>query len=260
MNPYDVLGVAKDAEQAEIKSAWRKLAVQCHPDTNPDDPDAVKKLQEINEAYELLKTPDKRAAYDRSGMGGNQYGNFANSDHIYQHFADIFKKAQTSKSYNLNVDISIDDVATGKRITHAINLDGEEISLDFAIPPGVPDGSRFNVKQIKSKSGFDVTISVTIITRQEHDRQRHGNDILMLRAISVFDAILGTEIEIEPYDGHKLKLKIPKGTQPDAKLVMRGTGLPIFNAAARGNVVVIIKVTIPTDLDDNQLDILDKMR
>ncbi|MCK9531847.1 MAG: DnaJ domain-containing protein [Gammaproteobacteria bacterium] len=259
MNPYEILGVSSNADQNEIKSAWKKLAVKYHPDRNAD-PSAVGKLQEINQAYELIKTPEKRQMYDQGSKNQQGFAGFDNSDFIYQHFADIFKRAQATKSFNINVEVTIDEVATGKRISNTINLDGEEIELDFAIPAGVPDGARFNVKQLKSKMGFDVTISVTVITRQEMTRQRHGNDVLILQNISAFDAILGTEVEIEPISGHKLKLKIPKGTQPDTKLIMRGAGLPVFNSDRKGNVVAIIKISIPTDLDENQLDLLDKMR
>lgn len=260
MNPYKILGVSDTASQEEIKSAYRKLAAQWHPDRNPD-PDASDRLKEINAAYELIKSTERRSTYDsrqQSSSAGSHPG--FDSDFIFNHFADIFKRQQTTKSFNIPFNLPIEDIFTGKRITTTINLDGEDIELDFAIPPGVPDGSRFNVKKIKSKTGFDVMINVTINTVQEQTRQRHGNDILFVQFVSVFDAILGTEIEIEPIKDHRLKLKIPAGTQPDTRLVMRGAGLPIFNQEARGNIVAIVKVQIPKDLTPDQIDILEKFR
>lgn len=261
MNPYDILGVTETATQDEIKSAWRKLATKYHPDVNPDNPDAVSKLQEINQAYELVKTAEKRSSFDRQrANNGNFHHGFDNADFMYQHFTDLFKKSQSVKSYNMNVELTIDEINTGKRITSQIILDGETIDIDFAIPAGVPDFSRFNIKQIKSKTGLDVVISATVVTRQEPLKQRHGDDILILETISAFDAMLGTEIEIEPLAGQRLNLKIPKGTQPDTKLILRSAGLPIFNSQARGNIIAIIKVTIPTNLTDEQLDIVSGLR
>ncbi len=90
---YETLGVAKSADEKELKSAFRKLAMKYHPDKNPDDKDAERKFKEINEAYEMLKDPQKRAAYDRyghaafehGGMGGGG-GGFAGGG-----FSDIFE-------------------------------------------------------------------------------------------------------------------------------------------------------------------------
>lgn len=263
MNPYDVLGVSQTADQAEIKSAWRKLSLELHPDRN-SDPAAGERLREVNGAYELVKTPEKRAEYDRRASRSNSHhgfgDNFNSADFMYSHFADLFRKQQVSKSFNINVELPIDEVVTGKRITTKLNVDGEEIDIDFAIPAGVPEMARFNIKQFKSKSGLDVTISATVVTIQERNRQRHGNDLLFIQTISALDAILGTEIDIEPLAGQKIKLKIPKGTQPETKLIMRGVGLPIFNRPERGNIIAIVKIVIPTDLTDEQLDILSKMR
>ena len=64
---YDVLGVSKDADEGELKSAYRKLAMKNHPDRNPDDDAAAERFREATEAYEILKDPQKRAAYDRMG-------------------------------------------------------------------------------------------------------------------------------------------------------------------------------------------------
>lgn len=264
MNPYEMLGVSRTATQDEIKSAYRKIAAQLHPDRNPD-PEASSRLKDINAAYELIKTPEKRAAYDQPASSGGfkadpNYSQSFNSDFVFNHFHDIFKRQQTTKSFNIPIELTIEEVFEGKRITKTVSIDGEEIELDFAVPAGVPDGATFNVKKIQSKTGFDVLINVTIITVQEKNRQRHGSDLITLVSISAFDAILGTEVEIEVIKDHKLKLKIPAGTQPDTRLIMRGQGLPIFNQANRGNTVAIIKVSIPKDLTPDQIDIIKQLR
>lgn len=261
MDPYKILGVEPSATQDEIKSAYRKLASKWHPDRNPD-PEASDKLKEINAAYEMIKSADRRSTHDRTadhGFANASQSSAFNSDFIFNHFTNIFKQ-QSVKSFNIAIELTIEEIVTGKRITTTVNLDGEDIELDFAVPPGVPDGSRFNVKRLTSKTGFEVVINATVHTIQEKQRQRHGNDILIVEHISVFDAMLGTEIEIEPIAGTKLKMKIPAGTQPDTRLIMRNVGLPIFNQSVRGNIIAIIKIQIPKSLTQEQIDILEQFR
>ncbi len=89
---YEVLGVSKEAGTEEIKKAYRKLAFQFHPDRNPDDPEAEQKFKEAAEAYEVLRSPEKRANYDRfghDGLNGNGFG-FSSAEDIFSHFDDIF--------------------------------------------------------------------------------------------------------------------------------------------------------------------------
>ena len=92
---YEVLGVSKSASADEIKKAYRKLAIQHHPDKNPDDPSAEDKFKEAAEAYEVLSSPEKKQRYDQfghqgSGGGGGGYGGGMNMDDIFSQFGDVF--------------------------------------------------------------------------------------------------------------------------------------------------------------------------
>jgi molecular chaperone DnaJ len=92
---YDVLGVSRSANEAEIKKAYRKLAIQFHPDKNPDDSSAEEKFKEAAEAYEILSDNQKRQRYDQfghagmGGGGGQGYGGGMNMDDIFSQFGDI---------------------------------------------------------------------------------------------------------------------------------------------------------------------------
>ena len=91
---YEVLGVARDASEDEIKRAYRKMALQNHPDHNPDNPEAEQRFKEAAEAYEVLRDPERRARYDQfghAGVGNNgDFGGFGSAEDIFAHFGDIF--------------------------------------------------------------------------------------------------------------------------------------------------------------------------
>ncbi|MEE9410072.1 MAG: DnaJ domain-containing protein, partial [Candidatus Heimdallarchaeota archaeon] len=87
---YEVLGVSKDANETEIKKAFRKKAMENHPDRNPDDPKAAEKFKEATEAYEILSDPEKRAAYDRFGFAGVQSTFSGVNARDFSSFSDLF--------------------------------------------------------------------------------------------------------------------------------------------------------------------------
>ena len=90
---YEVLGIAKDADEDTLKKAYRKLAMQHHPDRNPGNPDADVHFKEAAEAFEVLRDPQKRARYDRyghAGLEGVPGHDFRNSESVFDMFGDIF--------------------------------------------------------------------------------------------------------------------------------------------------------------------------
>ena len=129
---YDILGVAKDADEKAIKSAYRKLAMKFHPDRNPDDPEAEAKFKEAGEAYSVLSDPDKRAAYDRygkaafdgsGGAGGNPFGAGADPSDIFGDiFSELFGGARgggrqgpgRGADLRYDLDISLEDAFSGR--------------------------------------------------------------------------------------------------------------------------------------------------
>ena len=135
---YDVLGLARSASDAELKKAYRRLAIQYHPDKNPDDATAEKRFKEVAEAYEVLSDPERRQLYDRFGheglkSRGYSQPNFAHVEDIFRHFGDIFSDSvfdgffgggrrapssrQAGSDLRAHVELSLEEVASGTKRT-----------------------------------------------------------------------------------------------------------------------------------------------
>lgn len=131
---YDILGVSKNADETELKKAYRKLAVQYHPDKNPGDKAAEEKFKEAAEAYEVLSNPEKRRAYDQfghAGVGGAAGGGFGgggmNMEDIFEHFGDIFggsfgfggsgggrgRTVNRGSNIRIKVKLTLEEIASG---------------------------------------------------------------------------------------------------------------------------------------------------
>lgn len=276
---YKILGVSKNASADEIKKAYRKLALQYHPDKNKTK-EGEKKFKEVTQAYEVLSDPQKKQTYDQfgsaafeqagaqgpfggaQGFGGQQsgrygpftytyttsgqegfdFGGFSDPFEIFEQFfggASPFGSRQRRPVYSLA--ISFEEAVHGAE--KRVSIGGRTQSIKF--PAGVDNGTRMRF------GDFDVAFEV----RDDPRFRREGYDIISEKKLSFADAALGTEIEVETIDG-KIKIRIPAGSQPDTVVRLKGKGVRYLRGSGRGDHYVRIKITIPKNLSHRQKELL----
>ena len=283
-NPYDILGVNKTADEKEIKSAYRKLAKQHHPDLNPSDKNADEKFKEISVAYDLLQDKDKRAAYDRGEIDfeGNQqqhqqqqsYKDFAdgpqgqryystsqqhfNPEDLESIFGAFFKdgapgakagfKAQPADAHYA-IDVEFLEAATGtkKQITMP---DGK--ALKITIPPGTQSGQKLRLKGQGNAGNTNTPASdayIEIHVKPHSFFNRKGKDINVEVPIAIQEAVLGGKIEVPTVHG-KVEVSIPKNATTGTKLRLKGKGID------GGNQYVSLVIAMPDTIDDDLKEII----
>jgi curved DNA-binding protein len=268
MNPYQILGVDTGASQDDIKKAYRRLASQHHPDKGGD----TKKFQEIQAAYETLSDPRKKSEYDNpSPFGQGPFGGWQQADmggvppgfedifnHIFSRNQGPFGRQQPrNRNINLETEISLEDAFTGKTIIASYTLpSGKNKTFEVKIPAGIHDGMN-----LKIPGGGDQTIAhlppgdalLQVRIRPHKEFQLNGIDLIKQIEISVWDAMLGNDVDIKNIDGETITIRIKEGTQPGGVLRVHAKGMPdLRNNSIRGNLLLSVKIKIPTDLTEIQ--------
>lgn len=277
---YQILGVTKSASAEEIKKAYRKLALEYHPDRNKTK-EAEAKFKEVTKAYEVLGDPQKRQTYDQfgaaafeqaagpggtgpfGGFGGQQsggrsgpftytystggngdFGGFSDPFEIFEQFfggGSPFGGRQRRPVYSLS--ITFDDAVHGTE--KQVTVEGKNQKIK--IPPGVDSGSRIRF------GDYDVLIDVAP-SKKFH---REGSDIITDEDLLFSQAALGTELSIETVQG-SVTLRIPSGTQPETLFRLRGKGVPRLRGGGNGDHYVRIKIQVPKTLTKRQKELLEE--
>jgi curved DNA-binding protein len=246
------------------------MAMKHHPDRGGDE----QKFKEIATAYEALTDPQKRHIIDMGGDPNAQPGrNNPNQGNPFEfHFGtgnmeDIFnnfgfsgfnRNLRKNKSLNISVEITLEEVLTGKDIAAELGLPtGRKKMINIQIPPGIEHGQQIRYEgmgdnAIPNLMPGDLIVNVNVLPHRSFKRE--GTSLTIDKEINAWDAILGTSIEIKTLGGKSLSVNLPQGTQPDTTFRIPDEGLPDMRTRRRGNLLIKIKVKIPKDLTQAQLE------
>ncbi|MGD0341842.1 MAG: J domain-containing protein [Bacteroidales bacterium] len=282
---YKILGVDKNATQKDIKSAYRKLARKYHPDLNPNDKDAKKNFQQINEANEVLSDPEKRKKYDKYGedwkhaeeyKNAGQYQEQSSESHGQKYqgaqdegeFSDFFEslfggfggagrsRQVKFRGEDYNAELSLDLIDAFETHQHTLTVNGEKIRI--TIPAGIENGQTIKIAGhggpgINGGPNGDLYITFQIANHPKF--KRLGNDLYTRVDLDLYTAVLGGEITIETLSG-KVKLKVNPETQNGSKVKLKGKGFPVYKSKGQfGDLYITYMVKIPANLTKKQKEL-----
>jgi curved DNA-binding protein len=272
MDYYNTLGISKSASEADIKAAYRKMAMKHHPDRGGDE----KKFKEVTEAYETLSDPQKKQMFDmgvdpnaqhtsyRQGSPFEFHFNTGNFEDVFSNFGFGGRPVRKNKTLNVNIEVTLEDILKGKVIDAEIGIpSGSKRLVNIEVPPGIENGQQIRYRGMGEHTLKDVPpgdLIVNIMVREHSVFQRQGDMLMIKKFISPWDAILGTEITIETIDKKTLTIGIPAGTQPDTVLSCRGEGLPNMRTKVRGNLLIKVQIEIPKNLNSEQKDAVEQTK
>ncbi|MFM9948721.1 MAG: DnaJ C-terminal domain-containing protein [Saprospiraceae bacterium] len=297
---YKILGIEKNASPEDIKKAYRKLALQYHPDKNKGDKIAEEKFKAVNEANSVLIDPEKRKLYDRygenweqvqqGGAAGKRQGgptgrqrpggqqppfsfdasDFENDDRFEDLFSQFFggsaggrsRGARVRNGANLEaeVQISLEDAFTG--ISQMLSIGSEE-QYRLTLKKGVGEGQQFRLRgKGQPGVGGGKTGDLLLHVRiAPHPRYtRTGNELRCKQTVDVITAVLGGKTRVQTMHGEKI-MTLQPGTQNGAVLRMRGLGMPVYDAVDKfGDLYVEIMVEIPRELTAKERELFEALK
>jgi curved DNA-binding protein len=292
---YEVLGVERGANEADIKKAYRKLARQHHPDINPGKAEAEAKFKEINEAYDVLSDKEKREKYDRFGRDWQRYQQNGGTGGVdfdgfdwrttggggggEGNFADIFETLFGSggarsggASFRMDgqdlehtVEVTLEEAFSGtQRVLQLQTASGQPRTLTVKIPAGADNGTRVRIAG-EGGSGIgggkrgDLLLTVKVLPSDRYERS--GDNVTVNASVDLFTMLLGGEVRVPALGGKTITLKVPAGSQNGKKIRVSGQGMPKLRApSTRGDLYVTLDVHLPTHLSERERELFTELR
>jgi DnaJ-class molecular chaperone len=278
-DPYSLLGVARGASEAEIKSAYRKLAKQLHPDANKGNPKASERFSDVTRAYDLLSDKGKRAQFDRGeidgdgnpampygfgGAGGGGFrgdpraGGFGSGGADFSDlFSDLFggrgggggpfagQRSAPPKGGNIAYRLAVQFIDAATLAPQRITL-SDGATIDLKLPAGVESGTqmRLSGKGQQGPGGAGDAI-VTIDVKSHPHFHRDGDHIRIDLPIGLKEAVLGAKVKVPTVDG-PVMLSVPAGSTSGKLMRLKGRGWSI-KGGGRGDQLVRLLVDLPAD-------------
>jgi len=284
MTHYATLGVSESASQDEIKKAYRKLAMQHHPDKGGD----TNKFQEIQSAYDVVGDEQRRAQYDAERRHGGVRFNFNGQDlggGMPQGMEDMlrnfgfafgpgfagqngdpfgaFRQPRRNKDIQIDIMVPLSSTLNDQQKTISVqNTNGGRQTVDVGIPRGVRPNTTIkypnlgdNFFESLPRGDLFVRVHVENDTKFEVNNQ----DLIYSIDIDCVRAMVGDQITVHGIDGKHFELTVPAGTQPGTKFRIANQGLYAMNQNIRGSLLVSVKITVPAHLTDNQKQTLKEL-
>lgn len=272
---FSTLGVAPNASDDEIKKAYKKLAMKHHPDRGGDQA----KFQEIQEAYDTLTTPDKRAQWEHEKQFGGQQGgpggfsfNFGfpgDINDIFRQFTSGggfhgFRAPQRNRDLRMGIEIDLESTLSEQR--HHVNVqhtNGSSKTVEITIPRGVQTGMQMKFANHGDHANPSLPagdLYVEFRVRPHPDFQIHGIHLSKTAKINCIDAMLGSKIQVTALDGKTFEINTPPVTQHGTRFRVPGQGLWDVNQPIRGDLFIEVMLQVPSAPTVEQLDRLQKLK
>lgn len=280
---YKILGVERTAPEDAIKKAYRRLARKYHPDLNPNDAEAKKRFQEINEANEVLSDPESRKKYDKYGeqwkhaeefekarshqgagarSGGFEGGSFQDIDEDF--FASMFGggrgRSVRFRGHDLQAELHLNTLDVYRTHKQTLTVNGKQIRI--TVPAGVEDQQTIRIPGHGgpgTNGGPNGDLFITFRIAPHPTFKRVGKDLFSTAEIDLYTAVLGGEVMVDTMDG-KVKLKVPPGTGNGTKVKLKGKGFPVYKQEGRfGDLIITYQVAIPKSLSDRERELFQEL-
>jgi curved DNA-binding protein len=269
---YEILGLTRGAGADEVKRAYRKLARKFHPDVSKEK-NAENRFKEVQEAYEVLRDPEKRAAYDQLGRDyrtgqqfrpppdwSQRFGNsggqrFSDLNGFSDFFSSLFGGAAGAPPPEAEagqLEVTVEEAFAGIKRRVMLNDSGRARYVDVQIPPGVMDGQSLRIQGV----GGSASLIFRVKMRPHTLYALQGKDVQIELPLAPWEAALGAKVAV-PTLGGTVELTVPAGAQSGQKLRLRGRGFP---GTPGGDQIVIIKLVTPAAGSSQQKEAYERMK